>query len=71
MMGKKQRTRGKIFRHPLFLRLLQAFCIFEPIPTEAASPTSKLAEAPNRGASGHRKKNGPEATTKLDIGGVI
>jgi hypothetical protein len=69
-MGRKQRTRGKVFRHPLFLRLLQAFCIFESVPMEAASPT-KPAESSNWDASSRRKKNGLEATTKLDIGGVI
>ena len=70
-MPKTKRTGKRILRHPLFLRILQAFCIFEPVPTEAASQASTLAKAPRLDAAGHRKETSPKATTKLDIGGVI
>lgn len=70
-MGRKKRTRCKFFRQAFFVRLLQAFCIFEPVPTEAASPDSRLVKASPWGTAGRRKKSGPEATAKLDIGGVI
>lgn len=69
-MQKKQRTRWKVLRHPFFLHLLQAFCIFEPVSSEAPPPASKLTKASVFSAAGRRKSD-PKTIAKLDIGGVI
>lgn len=70
-MGTTQRTRRKFLRHPFFLQLLQAFCIFEPVSSEATSQASRLAKGPGVEAAGCRKQPASEATAKPDIGGVI